>query len=145
MTSSTAEDTLGALSELIERITTRQGDIALHRENIRLATEAGLDDESAAARELATMFVAAGESVWLPLLAHKTKELEDTLNAFKELLSLYQQASQDYLCASLCAVRSRGSRLTMYYCSCTGAFEPDGVRDRTSGFDGFARRGHRGG
>lgn len=95
-----AEDTLTQLSSLIEQITQKQGSIALHAQNIKLASSAGLEDEANAARELMTMFLAAPEDVWLPFLAHKEKELGDTMDGVKEVHELYQRAEQDYLCES---------------------------------------------
>ncbi|KAH7100756.1 hypothetical protein BKA62DRAFT_705553 [Auriculariales sp. MPI-PUGE-AT-0066] len=98
MAKSNPEDVLGDLSQLMERITTRQGDISLLRQYIEMASDSGLDEEATAVRELAQMVVSSSDTtVWLPLLASKSKELGDTLDGVQEINAMYKRAAQDYL------------------------------------------------
>ncbi|OJT12790.1 hypothetical protein TRAPUB_10625 [Trametes pubescens] len=91
-------DSLEALSGILERLTENPYDISLHAEHIRIARATNLDDQVESALEMMTVFWAAGESVWLPLIERRTStgDLESPED-LQAILDLYARAEQDYL------------------------------------------------
>ncbi len=92
-------DSLEALSGVLERLTENPYDISLHVEHIRIARATGMDDHVDSALEMMTVFWAAGDGVWLPLIAHKiaASNLESPED-LQSILDLFTRAERDYLC-----------------------------------------------
>ncbi|KAF5315056.1 hypothetical protein D9619_007334 [Psilocybe cf. subviscida] len=74
-------------------------DANVHAQHIRIAQSLdGMESEVTSAREMMTQFLAAGDDVWLPLLAAKENTVDlETAEGVEELLTLYARAESDYL------------------------------------------------
>ena len=92
-------DSLEALANTLTLLTDNPYDISLHSQHVRLAREAGMEDQLEAAFDMITTFWAAGDYVWLPLLDLKIKTADlDTAEGLKSVLELFERAEGDYLC-----------------------------------------------
>ena len=92
-------DSLEALSAVLERLNDNPYDIALHAEHIRLAHQTGIEDQVESAFDMMTVFWAAGEDVWLPLIKRKLGHSNlDAAEDLRAILELFTRAEQDYLC-----------------------------------------------
>lgn len=93
---------LDTLATIINDLAQRPHDILLHANNIKLTHSIqGMESELHTAMEMFTEFLAAGEDVWLYLVAKKEGSVDlDTADGVAELLTCYERAEADYLCAS---------------------------------------------
>ncbi|KAL4250529.1 hypothetical protein ABKN59_002266 [Abortiporus biennis] len=91
-------DALEALSNVLSQLTANPYDIALHAENVRIATQTGMEDQLESALEMVTTFWAAGDRVWLPLIDLKLKSVDiGTVEGCLTMLELFERAERDYL------------------------------------------------
>ncbi|KAF8635933.1 hypothetical protein AX15_000104 [Amanita polypyramis BW_CC] len=90
---------LDVLADLINELSQKPYDIALHAKNIRLAQSLeGMESEVQSAMEMLPEFLAAGEDIWLFLLDKKEQSVDLTsVNGVADLLALYERAEADYL------------------------------------------------
>ncbi len=97
------DQSLEALANLLNLISENPFDLSLHVQHIRLAQSLpGMDAEVQSAMEMLTSFYAANEDVWTHLIKLKKDSADlNTEEGVNEVLALYEQAENDYLCASL--------------------------------------------
>jgi hypothetical protein len=92
-------DALDALANLLTEIEEKPYDHALHSKHIRLSAGCG-EPQVQAAREMLTNFLAAVDKVWLPMIeARENAEDSMSLPGIQDIVSLYERAEADYLCA----------------------------------------------
>ena len=94
-------ESLDSLSEILTAISENPYDISLHAKHIQLALKYGQEDQANEARRLMTMFWAASDDVWLPLMEHRLQQGQDTVQDALEIHELLQRAENDYLCTSI--------------------------------------------
>ncbi|KDQ62555.1 hypothetical protein JAAARDRAFT_121734 [Jaapia argillacea MUCL 33604] len=91
-------ESLDALSNLLNDLSSNPYDLSLHIKHIQLASATGLDDQVDAARQMLTNFFPAPEEVWVPLLEAKEQSADlETVEGVEEVLALYSRAEADYL------------------------------------------------
>ena len=92
---------LDTLATIINDLAERPHDIVLHANNIKLTKSIqGMEPELQTAMEMLSEFLAAGEDVWLYLVGKKEHSVNlDTAEGVAELLTCYERAEADYLCA----------------------------------------------
>lgn len=97
---------LDTLATIINDLAQRPHDILLHAKNIKLTQSIqGMESELQTAMEMLPEFLAAGDDVWLYLVGEKEHSADlDTADGVAELLTCYERAEADYLCASCPAV-----------------------------------------
>lgn len=93
-------ESLNTLSEVLTAVAEKPYDITAHAQHIRLTKSlAGMEGEAQSAMEMMVQLVAAPEEIWLSLLDAKENAVDlDTKEGVEELLALYLQAENDYLC-----------------------------------------------
>lgn len=96
-------NSLEAFSNILSEVAENPYDANVHAQHIRIAQFLdGMESEVTSAREMMTQFLAAGDDVWLPLLAAKENTVDlETAEGVEELLTLYARAESDYLCEFL--------------------------------------------
>ena len=105
-------EALEALSNLLTDLAAHPYDLSLHVQHVNLATSTGLEEQVQAAREMLTNYWAAGDEIWLPLIENKEKSVDlDTDEGLQDVLELYEQAENDYLCALPISISLRLSGL----------------------------------
>ena len=93
-------ESLNALSEVLTAVAEKPYDITVHAQHVRLTKSLqGMESEAQSAMEMMVQFVSAPEEIWLSLIDAKEKAVDlDTKEGIEELLALYLQAENDYLC-----------------------------------------------
>lgn len=94
------EQKLEALSKILTELSSNPYDLSLHVQHIKLTSLPGLEDEANSARQMLTGFWPAGDEIWMPLIDAKINEGVDTMEAALEVLVMFENAENDYLCAS---------------------------------------------
>lgn len=90
-------ESLEALSNVLNEISSNPYDIALHRKHIQLSA-ANDEDQANSARQMMTGFWPAGDEIWLPLITSRIQQGVDTLDDVLDVLAQFQKAEGDYLC-----------------------------------------------
>jgi len=92
---------LDVLANVMNELTEKPFDVAIHLQHIRLAESLpGMEAEATSAREMMSGLLAVGDDVWLPLLDAKEKSVDlETEDGLMDLFALYDRAEADYLCA----------------------------------------------
>jgi hypothetical protein len=91
---------LDAIAELLNELSNNMYDISLHVKHIQQSVQIG-ESQAHLARQMFVSSLAAGEEVWLPLIQQKldSEDLE-SLHGLESVLAMFDQAENDYLCAS---------------------------------------------
>ena len=91
-------ESLDAVAELLNELGNDLYNVSLHVKHIQQCAQIG-ESHVQLAREMFVSSLAAGEDVWLPLIEQKlsTEDLE-SLHGLKNVLAIFDQAENDYLC-----------------------------------------------
>lgn len=95
-----AEALVTELGNVIEQVASEPNNVDLLRRQVDLMLQLGMNDEAMETATTVCKMVFLGEALWLRILDAKVSSIAEpvTLDAFADILEVFQTAEQEYLC-----------------------------------------------